>query len=255
MDHHPNFGVCYMSIGKPIYFDIEIYLSVVEMLIMSDEVEKALLMLNNVPAYYRDNPTPRQIEIRESLHKVLFTPTQYASADVEGKLCDPEELAKHWPGRAQLLANRVKALNGNGIKPNIMELGPGTFWLPYALRANGLDFTYEYQALIRQDLPFDKPPDEVGINILVAYELVEHLSNEMEIYQAYLKFGKQAKYIFLSTPLYTFSGGIPNWRNQALGHLRTYTPKEMLALAQGMFQGFEWGMYTDQTIIVEGMRI
>lgn len=240
-----------VDIGKPLFFDPEIFCSVVEQMIMSDEVERALLMLDNVPAYYRDNPTPRMKEIRESLHRQLFTPAQYSGADAEGADLDQKSLESIFPHRAHVLGERVKAYNEQGIKPNLMEIGPGTYFLPYALRARGLEFTYESQSLAPRDLPFDRPKDP-SINIFIAFELIEHLSNEAEIFQAYLKFGKEASDIFISTPLYTYGGGIVNWRANALGHLRSYTPEDLAKFCQKYFKGYTWQVYLSDTITIHG---
>lgn len=241
-----------MTIGKPNYFDPDIYCSAVEQMIMSDEVDRALRMLENVPAYYRDHPTPRMKEIKESLHRQLFTPAQYHAADIETRECSVQELEQYFPHRAQILFQKIKELNQNGIKPNIMEIGPGSFWLPYSLRHNLAEFTYEFQSLDKRTLPFDTPPESTGINIFVAFELAEHLSNEDELYRAYLKFGKNADYLYLSTPLYTCSAVSPNWRENALGHLRTYTPREFSSLCVKMFgSDYGWKCYLSETITLE----
>ena len=241
------------EVGKPLFFDPEIFCSVVEQMIMSDEVERAFLMLDNVPAYYRYFPTPRMEEIRASLHRQLFTPAQYSEADAEGKDLDVKHLEGMFPHRAQVLFEKVKEINERGVKPNIMEVGPGSFWLPYVFRARGLEFSYEYQSLTPRDLPFDKPKDDC-VNIFVAFELIEHLSNEAEIYQAYLKFKKEASYIFISTPLFTYNGGIVNWRENALGHLRTYTPPELGAFCQKYFKNYSWEAFLSDTITMVGEK-
>ena len=182
----------------------------------------------------------------------LFTPAQYSEADVEGKDLDVEALSSIFPPRAQLLGARVRVINGAGGRPNIMEIGPGTFWLPHSLRARGLSFTYEYQALHRADLPFDAPKGD-GQNIFVAFELIEHLANEAEIYEAYLKFKKKADFIYLSTPLYTYGGGNPDWQNGALGHLRTYTPQEFGKFALEFWPEHQWTAHLSDTITLEGV--
>lgn len=241
-----------MLMGKPNYFDADIYCSVVEMMIMSDEVERAFRLLDNVPAFYRDNPTPRMVEIRASLHRQLFTPAQYHTADTETRDCSSEELSQIFPHRAQVLFSKIKELNSQGIKPNLMEIGPGSFWLPYALRNRMAEFTYEYQSLDKRSLPFDTPPEKPGVSIFVAFELIEHLSNESEILQAYLKFKQPAQHIYISTPLYTAFGGIPNWRTNALGHLRTYTPQELFDFARHHWPEFSWQCHLSETITLEG---
>src|SRR4051812_35464670 len=64
-------------IGRPRFFDIDIYLSVVEGMINADEVERAFWMLKNPPAYYRKYPPKRLLEIKERLHRQVWTPVQY----------------------------------------------------------------------------------------------------------------------------------------------------------------------------------
>lgn len=239
-------------IGKPQFFDPEIYASVIEQYILSDEVERAFWLLDNAPAFYRDNPTPRMLEIRESLHRQLFTPMQYAGADNECTDMDARALEQIYPPRAQILGEKIAHLNQNlGIKPTLMEIGGGSFWLPYALRARQLEFTYEYQALVQRDLPFDKPSGD-NVNIFVGFELIEHLSNPLEIYQAALKFKKRIDYVYISTPLYTYQGIQPNWRENALGHLRTYTPQELYDFCRNTFRGYEWQCHLHDTITCVG---
>ncbi len=246
-----------MSTGLPQWFDPEIYCDCVEMMIASDEVNRAFSMLRNVPAWYRDFPTPRMLEIRESLHRQLFTPVQYAMADAEAITINEEILTQYWPDRAQVLGNKIKELNDQGLKPNLMEIGAGTFWLPYSLRSRGYEFTYEHKTLGLETrvLPFDKPPLVSGVNMFIAFELIEHLSNENEIFQNYLKFKKKADYIFLSTPLYTCGGVNKDWRNHALGHLTTFTPQEFHNLCSGMFHGYNWSGVLSDTITMVGEKI
>lgn len=231
-------------IGRPNFFDVDKYLDCVEGMILADEVERALWMLDNFPAYYRDNYPARASEIRRSLHEALFTPIEYAKADrqVSGA-------GEGWPARGDVVADLVRKLNAVGKVPNIMELSPGTGWLSAGLKSRGLNFTYESRSLT------DAPGPVYGseINILICMELIEHLANPMEAYQAYLKFQKQARYLVLSVPLYTWGGGLPSWRGQALGHLRTYCPQEFYDLCRKMFgPQYEWKCYLSDTISMEG---
>lgn len=237
-------------IGRPLFFDVDTYLSAVEQMIMSDEVERALKMLDNLPAFYRANPPARALEIRESLNRALFTPIQYKGI-YDGVEITPQDTERHWPLRAQAVEQLVRELNHPGAKPNIMELAGGSLFLPQGLVHKHLQFTYEHLSLDNIEHKFEKPSGE-QINIFVAFELIEHLSDEWEIWRNYLKFGKRADYVFISTPLYTFGGGIPNWREQKLGHLRTYTPEELHSICSRMFTGYSWTCKTDDTIVLEG---
>lgn len=239
--------------GRPTYFDPDVYLDAVEMMINSDEVNRAFWMLDNMPAYYRDNVPKRAATMRVQLNEVLFTPVQYKG--VYGTIdLDGAAVVAGWPSRATIVEEKVRELNKRMIKPNIMELAPGQFWLPTGLKYKGLDFTYEYLSLDNFDHPFEKPWPDSAFNIFIAFELIEHLHCETEIYQNYLKFKKTADIVMLSTPLYTFAGGMDNWSTRQLGHLRTYTPKELVDVSNKMFPGYVWGAHIDHVINLVGEK-
>jgi hypothetical protein len=233
----------HLEIGRPRHFDVERFLDAVEDMINADEVERALLMLDNMPAYYRDHVPERAAEIRQSLHRQLWTPVQYAGI-YEGVIPDC------WPGRAQVLEGLVRQLNSEGKAPHVMELAPGSGFIEAGLRERGLTCSYESLGLDKRK----EPGDVSGPAIFVAFEIIEHLSNEWEIYQNYLKFNREAEHILLSTPLYTCAGGMSGWRERPLGHLRTYTPLEFQQKAQAMFKGYQWKAFVDETIILLGSK-
>lgn len=52
---------------KPGLFDMEFYLDVIESIIAIGEIHKAKVLLSNLPAYYREKPYPRAVEIFEKL--------------------------------------------------------------------------------------------------------------------------------------------------------------------------------------------
>lgn len=240
--------------GRPLFFDINIYLSVVEMMINADEIERALWMLDNPPAFYREkaNRPARLKEIKDKLNKATWTPVQYKGIykDVEITAAHTEA---HWPLRARLLEEEIKRLNDMRISPTLMELAPGGKWLEAGLRHKACGFNYECMSLDGSTL---EPDVKTVFNIFIAFELIEHLSNENEIYQNYLKFNRHADIVMLSTPLYTWRGGMPNWEQRELGHLRTYTPDEFHDKASQMFEGYSWdakiGDANDGTIVLTG---
>jgi hypothetical protein len=235
-----------MGTGRPRFFDVDVYLSAVEHMINADEVERAFHMLDNMPAYYREHPPKRAAEIRESLNRQLFTPVQYKGI-YDGAAIDHATMP--WPMRAQKLEELVRE---SVIVPHIMELAPGGHWIAEGLRHRGLDFTYESLGLDAGDWADASKGD--GPAIFCAFEIIEHLANEQEIYQNYLKFNRPADVVMISTPLYTYAGGMDEWRERALGHLRTYTPTELHAVVARMFQGFDWHCYLDDTILLKGVR-
>jgi hypothetical protein len=248
-------GFCFGSGVLPVrpnHFDIDKYLDCVEGMITADEVERALWMIDNPPAWYRDNEPDRLKEIRHELHAALFTPAQYSAADREAESCDISQLKEYFPPRAEILFEVIKEYS----QPNIMEVGPGSFWLPHSLLNKGLSFSYEYQSLGGPGFE-SAPRVEPSVNVFVAFELIEHLSNDMELYQAYLKFKKPARHVFLSTPLYTYGGGMKDWRGKQLGHLRAYTPKEFAQAARRIFKEFTFKdviACEDGTMVLRGDR-
>lgn len=236
------------DLGRPKYFSVDKYLDSVEGMIASDEIERAFLMLDNMPAYYRDNVPERAREIRESLHRQLWTPVQYLSVDWGEP--DVDGIAAELPGRAVVLRDLIRQLNEKGQVPRLLECAPGNFWLPRCLEHLGLLFNYEHVGLEKPDRGW--VVEGSGPSIFVAFEVIEHLSNEFEVYQNYLKFGREAEFVMLSTPFYTYGGGMDDWRSRDLGHLRAYTPAELLAKAQKMFLGRTWQVFGDETIILMG---
>ncbi len=239
-----------MSIGKPRFFDPDIYLKAVDGMINADEVLTALRMLDTMPAYYRDNPYPPAVRMRERLHRQLFTPIQYKGLYKNIEITK-EDTATHWPLRARLLEDEVKKLNGYDKTPLIMELAPGSMWLREGLKHKNRDFNYQHLSL---DDEYLECPAQIDNVIFCAFELIEHLHCEDEIYQNYLKFDRPADIVMFSTPLYTYAGGMDNWQDRQLGHLRTYTPGELHKAVAKNFQGFEWSIAIDDTIVLTGRK-
>lgn len=243
-----------MNQGRPKFFDVDKYLDAVEMTINADDVEFAFTMLEQITSYYRDNPTERQKEIKKSLHRQLFTPVQYKGIYNGAQDINVSQMERWWPLRARVLEDEIKKLNKIGIMPNVMELAPGQFWLPQGLKHKGCDFTYEHKSIDETDMNFESPVREPEAHIFCAFELIEHLHHEEEIYENYLKFNREADVIMISTPLYTTNGGEDNWRVRPLGHLRTYTPFELFNKVNKMFDGYEWQSYADSTIVMIGRK-
>jgi hypothetical protein len=232
--------------GKPVLFNIDVYCALIEMYIQSDEVEKALWLLNNPPSYFQDHEPKKVTEIRNSLHRQLWTPVQY-----KGIYDNAEINQSFWPLRAKVLEELCFAQEG--LPLHIMELAPGDQWLKAGLEQKGLQFTYESISLDGCQFSEMKPGSKT---IFVAFELIEHLSNPWEIYQNYLKFNKQADYVLISTPLYSYGGGCAeDWRTRPLGHLRTYGPRHLHEIVNTMFQGFRWTCNHDNVIVLTGERI
>ncbi len=236
--------------GYPNHFNLEAYYQTIVGLINSDEVETALFLINNPPAYFRDHPPQMLTEIKTRLHKQLWTPCQYRGIYKDVVLAENDS-DTNWPLRGQVIEKIVRDINSAGQIPNIFELAGGSKWLPKGLEHKGVNFFYKEMSLDGQEGVLGKSNMP---NIFVCLELIEHLHNPWEIYQNYLKFDKAADIVVLSTPLYCYGGGMPNWENRELGHLRTYVPSEFHAIASKMFQGYEWTMNMDDVMVLTGRK-
>lgn len=229
-----------MNVGQPLFFNLDVYYSLIDMYISADEVETALYLIDHPPAYYRDNTPERLREIKERLNKQLWTPIQYRG------IYDSVEDNSHWPRRADVLANALTP------RAHVMEYGPGSMWLRDGLIERGHNITYEYVSLDKSEFEKEELPN--AQKVFVAFEIIEHLSDPWEIYRNYLKFDKPADIVAISTPLYTYAGGLPNWQDRPLGHLRAYTPNELHAVVSKMFVGYNWSCDLSDTITLVGKR-
>lgn len=249
------------NFGRPSYFNVDTWLLMIEEYITCDEVERALWLLDNPPAWYRDHYPIAAKRIKDRLLTQFFTAVDYGKDPVSNEqigACDQDTL------RGDLVLRFCMGLNSRGDTPHIFECAPGNYWLPGLLAKNDARFFY-YAETLDQDL--QKRAAEKLIqhtprgsrlgnhDVFVAFEIIEHLHNPVEIYQQYLKHcGETCKTIFLSTPKYTFGGGMGDWANAALGHLRAYTPKEFHAFAAKYWPEFKWTMYDGHVMCLVGER-
>ncbi len=230
--------------GQPIFFNLDVYYALIKMYISADEVERALWLIDNPPAYYRKNPPKELVELKEQLHKAIWTPSQYRG------IYDGASNSDSWPYRAATLEAEVAKVQGPF---HLMELAGGSDWLSEGLYKRGYDFSYEHISLDKSE--FGPALEGSKHTFFVAFELIEHLSNEWEIYQNYLKFGKVADTILISTPLYTFGGGMGlEFKDRPLGHLRTYTEDELFKSVSRMFLGYDWQCHLSDTITFVGSK-
>lgn len=231
-------------IGKPLLFNLDTYFSLIDMYISADEVESAMWLLNNPPSFYKDHPPQRLIETKEALHRQVWTASQYAGL----YKAIPEDQEGAWPSRMDVLEGMLSECT------HIMELAPGGLKIKDSLVKKGHNISYEYISIDGSDIHLASPCN--AIKIFVAMELIEHLSQPIEIYQNYLKFGKIADKILITTPLYTYGNGInEDWRSRPLGHLRTYSPSMLHEVVSKIFVGFNWSIQLSETINLIGERI
>lgn len=263
--------------GKPFYFDIDTWIQAIEMQICSDEIQTALKMCGELlPGYYRDNPPKEILEIRSRLYQQLYDQFDYSSDHDEANFTRTEVteqcLTAYTYPRADILFQDIKDLNTAGIQPWIFEISPSHGWLPVGFADRGLKFNFfgknmNQPALkkVKEWLPegvwqewpesWEKPgPTRSQQKILVCFEALEHMMNPHDLTQAAHKVGQDFDRIYLSTPMYTLWGGLPNWRERRIGHVRTWTPAEFLSFAHDAFPGYKWEIFKSPSMVLRGIR-
>jgi hypothetical protein len=256
------------QIGEIEGFSTKPFLEAAELLARADEPERALAILDNLPAYYRET-TPADInQLREQILFSLCTPHVYATVDMDATI-DVENSTAQVKGlfRGAVVKDLVEKLNAEEKTPHVIEMGPGEYWLPIGLERLGYRFTYQDISLLqrtarqaREILPaelFKKDPPEGAPVIFVAYELIEHLPWPRELcVEALRQGGKMPDYVFLSTPMCTFDGHKEkDWkRRTGQPHLRAYTPQEFFMQARGIFPGYDWELKADSLMVLKGIR-
>lgn len=247
-----------INVGRPNYFSVDDWLNLVSQYISADEVEKALWLLDNPPSWFTDHYPVRAKELRDRLFKQFFTTVDYAKDPVSTAqigACDGDV------PRGQIVVDYCKALNDQNIIPHVVECAPGNYWLAGLLERSGVKFTY-YAETIDQDLQrraqeklsdfWSKEPGQHSI--FVAFEFIEHISDTFQIYQSFLKNCPNARAVFLSTPRHCWGGGMANWSENALGHLRTYSPRQFHQFAIKYWPEFRWTLHDGHVMCLVGEK-
>lgn len=260
------------NMGRPLWFDLDAFLLTVEGYITADEVSTAFYLLDNMPGWYRDNVPIECVMLRDQLHRKFFTSLEYAKdgCTIEKVVLQPHEQLKAAAGleRGWLTLETVRSLKC----PWVYELGPGNYWIPFMLRAHARDslgkegefgFTYCGPSLnsgMQEDAAAELKglwklsPNPDRAKVFICFEMLEHLARTEEIYQHYVKAGGDFDVILLSTPKYTYGGGMPNWFESDLGHLRTYTPNEFTQFARKHWPMHDWAYYDGPVMMLKGTK-
>lgn len=248
--------------GKVRGFEVGPFLECADILMRSDESERALSLLSNLPAHYRDYPPPEVCAMRDKILYSLLTPHSYASVDMDA---DVGKDVLDTLQRGVWLKELVHELNEKGVSPHIIDVGPGEYWLPIGLYKRGYSFTYHDVGLLqrtakvaREMVPasmWQSTPPLGQPSIFVAFEIIEHLSDPLELAIEAMRHNLVAPdYVFLSTPLYTFDTK-ENWDTRGgQPHRRAYTPREFFTQATAIFPGYNWDIRMDSIQIVKGTR-
>lgn len=268
--------------GRPRNFNVETYCDIIEQMVDSDEIKRALWLCDNAPAYYRDYPTERLVNMKRDILSRCVIVDEYVYSD-----CENFDVATKWEKekagldsledkidsgfaspRGPIVLQMVKKFNEAGIEPTIIELGPADFWLAYGLRKHGVKFKYHGHTINHKAAEthiFRLTDVWLGIEqakqskpehtIFCCFEVMEHLWDEWTIRQTYDRLGIDACHVALSTPKHSLLGGntIP-WRERTIEHLNAYTPTEFNRIATSMFPGYNFLWYDGFMQVLQGSK-
>lgn len=255
------------NMGRPLYFDVGIYLAAVEGMIRADEIERALWMLDNLPAWYRDNPPPEVRMMKQILYENLYDCFDYASdPDEAGWTKENAELqfgtAYTYP-RAEVLRDIIGQMNAKGHKPWLCEFSTSHGLLPLGLQREKFEFNFfgknlNHQALVKlkgwlNDGVWAEQPRVDQKTIFVFTEALEHAYREEDLLYSYRKLAIDFDHLVLSVPYGCLGGGLPNWKTRRLGHIRGYTADEFFKLAMRFFPSYEFKLYKADSMVLHGM--
>lgn len=246
-------------------FNPELCAAYVESLVQLDEVERALLVLDNLPAYYRDNPPLILAKLRNQIISSLCTTHTYMVSNFDQVI--DVEVSKIWMKtqiRGILLEKEVSRYNEQGISPHIVDVGPGEYLAPVGLKHLGYQFTYQPIAVDGKAFKLaEEHIKEVyasGVTdrpgIFLGLEIIEHLPSPQDLAVECLRyFGSFPERVHFSTPRYTFDIKPKDWRKPGgLPHLRAYTPNEFINTVSKLFPRYNWEMYPSQLTSLRGVR-
>lgn len=269
-------------IGKSFYWDDDIDVQFIEMLIASDEIQLALEVIERIrPGWHRDNRSKELQDIRHRLYQQLYDQFDYSSDHDEANFTREEAtgqcLTPYTYPRADILFEDIKKLNDEGHVPWIFEISPSHGWLPVGFADRGLKFNFYGKNMnqpalekIKAWLPdgvWKKHPVEPFHNqsgdkvilvqqkkILVCFESLEHMQNPHDLTAAAHKLGVEFDRIYLSVPMNTLWGGLPDWRTRRIGHVRTWSPGEFLDFANNSFTGYRWELFKSPSMVLRGSK-
>lgn len=258
------------NVGRPLFFNLNHYIEAIEQMIRADELERALWMCDNLPAWYRDNVPMQITEIKKTLFRQMYDAYQYSSEKaIEDGWTKEDALKQGRSGyfypRIDILAENIKKLNDVNFEPWLCELSPSHGAMALTLLDSGLKFSYFAKNLndratdtLREWLPdgiWQERPKSDQKTIFVFFEAIEHVYREKDLEHAYYKLNVDFDEIYLSTPYGCLGGGLPNWNTRPLGHVRGYTGTEFVRLASDFFPKRTWQMTMSHSMVLVGTKL
>lgn len=263
------------NMGRSLYFNLDKHIEAVEQLIRSDEIMMAINMVSQVPAWHRDDAeSQHKIQnIKATLYKQLYDTFEYASdideASMTREYAESQFFSSYGYPRAEILLTEVNKWNKAGKTPWVFELSTSHGLLPLGLAKANAKFTFfaknlnqaalvkvkEWLADYWSDFPVvGTDPKETQPTIFVCCEALEHMYREEDLEQSYYKLGIDFDVIVLSTPYGTLGGGLENWQTRRLGHIRTYTKKDFIQLADKFFPNRSWELAHSHSMVLTGRK-
>lgn len=254
--------------GVRLLSEIDLCVKYVENLIMNDEVERALIVLDNVPAHWRDHPPVELKKLRSDILAAMTTAHAYMSSDLDSAVNKETAIDNlRFNLRGRLAEAEVRKYNELGHAPHIVDVGPGEYWIPIALKNLGLKFLYHDVGMDQRTKKSAHPlivdhlapwPNDSASRprIFMALEIIEHLPEPRDLaVEAQRHCGGWPDRIHLSTPLYCYDPEPKDWRKPCgLPHLRAYTQLEFLDTAKKIFPGYVWQLYVSKIMSLRGLR-
>ncbi len=255
-----------MNVGEIENFDVTPFLQAANRLFSADEFERGILILDNLPSYYRDNQPKEVVDLKAKAYARMVSIVDYASNEkdmifnLERALAIVQEVP-----RGIEVCDFVKKHNNSGVTPHIVDMGPGEYWLALGLKQLGLNFTYyghglnKKQELRVKDYLGNTWQDEsCGVPTLFnATEIIEHLPKpKFDIPQLFYRKCPNAECILITTPLYHYKTN-EDWDDHSsyggyIEHLRAYTPAEFAAAVRDMFPGYQLEFKLNRIMMIKG---
>jgi len=246
------------NIGRPRFFPIKKIVELADHYVACDEVFYALKVLEMLPGWYRDNPPKEVVDMKNQILKTVVTVKDYCG-DVKEEEIKPEfiHFFENFP-RSAGIVYLVHELNKKGIAPSIYEYGPASFWVAAGLKMLGLDFDYTCVCI---NANADNKAREEGLvkepeslkneyKLYICMEVAEHLWNLRDLEHLFRRhFRQDMDLMYVTTPYGACGGGLPNWQEHTIGHLRTFTASEFQKTLTEYFSEFTWSLFSYGTML------
>lgn len=252
------------NLCRPLYFDLQAHIACIESLLRSDEIEMALKLCDMVPAWYRDNYPVELKEIKQTVARQIYDQIEYSNDDEEAECTREFGEAQADNGYQYPRLNLLEKILSELHSAWIFEIGCSHGNLPLALMKHGSNnWTYKGVGLnwrIVQkvmgwvDQRWSNYPGTEQTKILYCSETLEHASRTEDIVITANKECIDWDVILLSVPLGTLGGGLPNWRDRRLGHVRCFTPREFIAFADKSWPGYRWELTISPSMVLVGRK-